>query len=34
MDKKVILISIDGMRADDVQVCGNTYVEQLKKIGC
>lgn len=31
MDKKVILISIDGMRADGVQVCGNTYVEQLKK---
>ena len=33
MDKKVILISIDGMRADGVQVCGNPYVEQLKKIG-
>ena len=33
MDKKVILISIDGMRADGVQVCGNPYVEELKKIG-
>ena len=33
MDKKVILISIDGMRADGVQMCGNPYVEQLKKTG-
>ena len=33
MDKKGILISIDGMRADGVQVCGNPYVEELKKIG-
>ena len=31
MGKKVILISIDGMRADGVQVCGNPYVEELKK---
>ena len=33
MSNKVILISIDGMRADGVQVCGNPYVEELKKIG-
>ena len=32
MDKKVILISIDGMRPDGVQKCGNPFVEELKKI--
>ena len=33
MDKKVILISIDGMRPDGAEQCGNPYVEELKKIG-
>lgn len=33
MEEKVVLISIDGMRADGVQLCGNPYVEELKKIG-
>lgn len=33
MENKVILISIDGMRADGVQVCKNPFVEELKKIG-
>ncbi|MBP3704931.1 MAG: alkaline phosphatase family protein [Clostridia bacterium] len=33
MDKKVILISIDGMRPDGLAQCGNPYVEELKKIG-
>lgn len=33
MDKKVILISIDGMRPDAVQTCGNPFVEELKRIG-
>ena len=33
MDNKVILISIDGMRADGVQQCGNPYVEELKRLG-
>ncbi len=28
--KKVILISIDGMRADGLMKCGNEYVEELK----
>ncbi len=31
-NKKVILISIDGMRPDGLQTCGNTYLEELKKI--
>ena len=31
-DKKVILISIDGMRADGLQQCGNPYLEELKKM--
>ena len=30
MDKKVILISIDGMRPDAVQTCGNPFVDELK----
>ena len=33
MQNKVILVSIDGMRADGVQMCGNSYIEELKKIG-
>ena len=32
MDKKVILICIDGMRADAVQACGNPYAKELEKI--
>lgn len=32
MDKKVILISIDGMRPDGLQQCGNAYVKELEKI--
>lgn len=32
MDKKVILISIDGMRPDGLQQCGNPYVKQLEKL--
>ncbi|MBR6790171.1 MAG: alkaline phosphatase family protein [Oscillospiraceae bacterium] len=31
--KKVILVSIDGMRPDGVAGCGNPFVEELKKIG-
>lgn len=31
MDKKVILISIDGMRPDGLAQCGNPYIEELKK---
>ena len=33
MSKKVILISIDGMRADGLQKCGNPYLDEVKKIG-
>ncbi len=32
MDKKVILISIDGMRPDGLNECGNPYVKELEKI--
>ena len=32
MDKKVILISIDGMRPDGLKNCGNPYVRELEKI--
>ena len=32
MDKKVILISIDGMRPDGLKACGNPYVKELEKI--
>ena len=32
MKKKVILISIDGMRPDGLKACGNPYVEELEKI--
>ena len=31
MDKKVILISIDGMRPDGLKACGNDYVKELEK---
>lgn len=33
MYKKVILISIDGVRADAVLACGNPYVEEMMKMG-
>ena len=32
MKKKVILISIDGMRPDGLQICGNPYVKELEKL--
>ncbi len=32
MNKKVILISIDGMRPDGLQQCKNPYVKELEKI--
>ena len=32
MDKKVILISIDGCRPDGLKQCGNPYVAELEKI--
>ncbi|MBR5157212.1 MAG: alkaline phosphatase family protein [Clostridia bacterium] len=32
MDKKVILISIDGMRPDGLLKCKNPYVDELKKM--
>ena len=32
MDKKVILISIDGMRPDGLKACGNPFVKELEKI--
>ena len=31
MEKKVILISIDGMRPDGLKACGNPYVSELEK---
>ena len=31
MDKKVILISIDGMRPDGLKQCGNPFVKELEK---
>lgn len=31
MNKKVILISIDGMRPDGLQTCGNPYLGELEK---
>lgn len=31
MKKKVILISIDGMRPDGLKSCGNPYVKELEK---
>lgn len=32
MKKKVILISIDGMRPDGLKMCGNPYVKELEKM--
>ena len=32
MDKKVILVSIDGMRPDGLLQCGNPYVRELMQI--
>ncbi len=32
MENKVILISIDDMRPDGLELCKNTYVDELKKI--
>lgn len=32
VDKKVILISVDGMRPDGMQSCGNPYVKELEKL--
>ena len=32
MDKKVILISIDGMRPDGLKECGNPYVKELESM--
>ena len=32
MNKKVILISIDGMRPDGLKSCGNEYVNELERI--
>ena len=32
MDKRVILISIDGMRPDGMQSCGNSYVKELERL--
>ena len=32
MNKKVILISIDGMRPDGLKHCGNPYVKTLEKL--
>ena len=33
MNKKVILISIDGMRPDGLLQCGNPFVQELMKMG-
>lgn len=30
MNKKVILISVDGMRPDGLKMCGNSYVQELE----
>ena len=32
MNKKVILISVDGMRPDGLKLCGNPYLSTLEKI--
>lgn len=34
MDKKVILISIDGLRPDAVETCGHPFVNTLRENGC
>ena len=31
MDKKVILMSIDGMRPDGLMQCGSEHLEKLNK---
>ena len=31
MKNKVLLISIDGMRPDGLQQCGNPYLKELEK---
>ena len=31
MKKKVLLISIDGMRPDGLKACGNPYLKELEK---
>ena len=33
MNKKVVLISVDGMRPDGFLSCGNPYVKELLKLG-
>ena len=33
MDKKVILMSIDGMRPDGLMECGSEHLERLKAMG-
>ena len=32
MNKKVLLISIDGVRSDAVKLCKNSFIEELEKI--
>ena len=32
MEKKIILISVDGMRPDGLKECGNPYLAELEKI--
>ncbi len=32
MDKKVILISIDGMRSDGLKACGNPFLRELEQL--
>ena len=31
MKEKVLLISVDGMRPDGLQTCGNPFVKELEK---
>ena len=31
MKKKIILISVDGMRPDGLKACGNPYLAELEK---
>ena len=33
MEKKVILILVDGMRPDGFEKCGNPFAEEIKKLG-
>ncbi|NMA82317.1 MAG: hypothetical protein GX962_00435, partial [Epulopiscium sp.] len=32
MDKKVILILVDGMRPDSLEICGNKFIETFKGV--